>query len=312
MPDDWHGDWCISGKTQRHSFCREKKGKSDWPVYWHLSLHTWPLLPNIVNPIITANNISDVQAEYVTDPFVVKEGSSWYMFFGVRNLETKRAAIGLATSKNGFNWRYERIVLEEPFHTSYPYVFKWQEKYYMVPESEESDSIRLYKAQDFPGNWIFVKTLLNGNYVDPAIFRFDGIWWMYVESNPHGHDRLSLFYANDLEGPWVEHPMSPVINGNGHIARPGGRVINFENRLIRFTQDDEPYYGNKLWAFEITTLSPTQYAEKRVGDLPILREGEMSWNNRGMHHIDPHQIGPEHWIAFVSGHGDSWAFGAKY
>ena len=268
--------------------------------------------PQIGNPILTANDITDVHAEYVTDPFVVKEDLTWFMFFGVRKTETKLGAIGLATSDDGYNWHYQRIVLDEPFHTSYPYVFKWQNEYYMVPESPGADSIRLYKAQAFPNNWSLVKTLLTGNYVDPTLFRFDGLWWMFAESNPHGHDRLSLFYANDLGGPWAEHPMSPVINGNGHIARPGGRVINFEKRLIRFTQDDEPYYGNKLWAFEITHLSPTQYNEKRVGDLPALREGEMAWNNRGMHHIDLHQIGPKNWIAYVSGHGDSLAFGAKY
>ncbi len=267
---------------------------------------------NIVNPILSTKDITDTQAEYVTDPFVVKEGPSWYMFFGVRKLKTKRAAIGLATSDDGFKWRYQRIVLDEPFHTSYPYIIKWEEEYYMVPESEETNAIRLYMAHDFPDNWIFVKTLLKGNYVDPAIFRFDGRWWMFVESNPHGHDRLSLFFANELEGPWAEHPMSPVINGNGHIARPGGRVIRFENRLIRFTQDDEPYYGNKLWAFEITALSPTHYEERPVGDHPVLREGKMSWNNKGIHHIDLHQIDQEQWLAFVSGHGETLAFGLDY
>ena len=268
--------------------------------------------PKTPNPILTADDVTDVRAEYVTDPFVVKEEGTWFMFFGVRRADTHMGVIGLATSTDGYDWRYQGIVLSEPFHTSYPYVFKWQDEYFMVPESPDADSIRLYKADGFPNKWTLEKILLTGNFVDPTLFRFKDRWWMFAESNPKGHDRLSLFYADELTGPWIEHPKSPVIDGNGHIARPGGRVMNLGDRLIRFTQDDEPYYGNQLWAFEITHLSPSEYKEQRVGDLPILREGNMAWNNKGMHHIDPHQLKPNEWIAFVSGHGESLAFGLQY
>ena len=58
--------------------------------------------------------------------------------------------IGLAVSDDGINWSYKQIVLDEPFHMSYPYVFKWQEDFYMIPESQEANSVRLYRALDFP------------------------------------------------------------------------------------------------------------------------------------------------------------------
>lgn len=182
----------------------------------------------------------------------------------------------------------------------------------MIPDSTGSDTVRMYKAHDFPNEWKLVKTLLNGNFVEPTLFRSRDMWWMFAESNPNGNDRLSLFFAEDLEGPWMEHPMSPIVNGNGHIARPGGSILNVANSLIRFTQDDEPSYGNKLWAFEITHLSKTDYQEKQVGNIPVLREGAMSWNNLGIHHIDLHQEAQDFWLAFVSGHGDTWVIGADH
>ena len=40
------------------------------------------------------------------------------------------------------------IVLAEPFHLSYPYVFEWQGSHYMIPESGAAKSVRLYRASE--------------------------------------------------------------------------------------------------------------------------------------------------------------------
>lgn len=299
------------GRTQGIPFVKKETIKAIG-IYSGKSPFELSPLPTVHNPVLTSHDVTDVAADYVTDPFVVKEGSSWFMFMGVRNTETQQGDIGLATSDDGIDWQYQQIVLDEPFHVSYPHVFKWQDEYYLVPESPEAYSIRLYKALDFPNKWTLVGTLLEGNLVDPTPFHFNEMWWMLAESNPRGNDRLSLFYSQDLTGPWVEHPMSPIINGNGHIARPGGRVLILDDRIIRFAQDDEPYYGNKVWAFEITHLSPVRYQEELLGDGPILQNGEMGWNNKGMFYLNPHPIAQESWIAYVGGHGESLAFGSNY
>jgi hypothetical protein len=71
--------------------------------------------------------------------------------------------------------------------------------------------------------------------------------------------------------------------------------------VIRFTQDDEPYYGNSVWAFEIKKLNPKEYQEERIGRQPILR-GFDHWNTRGMHHISPCLINNKKWIFAVDGY----------
>ena len=80
---------------------------------------------------------------------------------------------------------------------------------------------------------------------------------MFAEANPEGNDLLRLYYANDLMGPWIEHPKSPIVAGDANIARPGGRVVVFDGRIVRYTQDDDPTYGNQVRAFEITELTTT-------------------------------------------------------
>jgi hypothetical protein len=91
------------------------------------------------------------------------------------------------------------------------------------------------------------------------------------------------------------------VEGDPNIARPGGNVIIQNERIIRFAQDDEPYYGNQLWAFEITKLTTEAYEEKRIGRKPFLK-GSDFWNKRGMHQISPVRIGPNKWIACVDGY----------
>ncbi|GAH11745.1 unnamed protein product, partial [marine sediment metagenome] len=157
--------------------------------------------------------------------------------------------------------------------------------------------------------WSFVATLLYGNYVDPSIFRYDGRWWMFGETDPKGNDTLRLYYADDLIGPWIEHPESPIIEGDANIARPGGRVLVFDGLIVRYTQDDDPTYGNQVRAFEITELTTLSYEEKEVPENPILKTSGTGWNSDGMHHIDAHQIDENKWIACVDGYKGSFGFG---
>jgi len=256
---------------------------------------------NLKNPVLKYSDITDVPARFVADPFGVKENSTWHLFFEVFNTNTNHGDIGHAVSIDGTNWIYDKIILNEPFHLAYPYVFKHNGDYYMTPSIGEGNDVRLYKSVDFPYSWYFVGTLLKGNYDDPSVVQFEGMWFLFVESNPKGNDILKLYFAEELLGPWIEHPQSPIVSGDPNIARPGGRVLVFNETVYRFAQDDFPTYGNQLRAFQIENLSKTSYFEKEVKESPILTASGNGWNEIGMHHIDLHQIGDMEWIAFVDG-----------
>jgi hypothetical protein len=251
--------------------------------------------------VLSAKDVTDVLAEFVADPFMVHENGNWYMFFEVLNARTQKGDIGLATSADGFNWTYQQIVMDESFHLSYPYVFKWNDTYYMIPESYQANSIRLYQAVDFPTKWSLVKILIDGSdFVDSSIVHYQDKWWLFTSSRKG--DTLYLYYADDLKGEWTEHPMSPIIKEDLHIARPGGRVIVFNGKVFRYAQDVQPIYGNQVRAFEITELTTTSYRERAVKENPIIKAGKSGWNSAGMHTVDPWQIDKEKWIACVDGY----------
>lgn len=252
---------------------------------------------NITNPVLTAADVTDVPAVFIADPFMIKHGSKWYMFSEIFNAKTLKGEIGLAASDDGFSWKYDQIILREPFHLSYPYVFEWMSDYYMIPESHWVDEVRLYKALDFPKKWSYVKTLIAGKYVDASIFYYDHRWWIFAAK---GNDRLFLFFADNLMGPWMPHPKNPIVNGDSHISRPGGRVLAFDGKVIRFAQDDAPHYGLKVHAFEVTQLSTEKYEEKLIAD-SLLQPSGHGWNSKGMHHLDAHCLMENQWLACVDG-----------
>jgi hypothetical protein len=278
--------------------------KHSWSIGIYRGTSPFSLSPagDAHNPVLAARDATDVDAEFVADPFMLEVGGGWYMFLEVVNRRLHRGHIAVATSADGLAWTYGSVVLAEPFHLSYPYVFKHENEYYMIPETYQQESVRLYQARKFPEQWTFVATLISGRrFADPSIFRHAGKWWLFSETAPDGrHETLRLHWAETLTGPWHEHPKSPIVAQDVHTARPAGRVLVVGDTIIRFAQDCAPVYGLNVQAFEVGELTPQTYSERPHG-APILAGTGSGWNAAGMHHIDAHLRDDGTWIACVDG-----------
>ncbi|MEO9133171.1 MAG: hypothetical protein ABI240_18440 [Sphingomonas sp.] len=277
------------------------------PDPWSIGLYTGPdplhlgPPPGVANPVMTREQVTDVPADFVADPFLFHHEGAWHLFFEILNHARRTGEIGWASSPDAISWSYGGIVLSEAFHLSYPCVFAHDGEVFMVPETLGADAVRLYRADPFPTRWVPVADLIPGQIADPTPFRFEGRWWMFACPAPHAHDALALYCAEDLAGPWREHPASPLITGDKRRARPGGRVVTWDGRLYRFAQDCGPRYGSGVRAFEITRLTLDDYAERECTESPILGPTGAGWNGKGMHHVDAWPIAPGQWIAVVDG-----------
>ena len=253
----------------------------------------------VENPVLTAQDVSDVDAAFVADPFMIETDGKYYMFFEVLNLDSNTGDIGCAVSDNGKDWTYSTIVLDEPFHLSYPSVFQWNGNYYMIPESVEDSSVRLYRASSFPNSWEYLGNLLDGaEFVDASTFFYKDKWWMFTTT--YGNEVLNLYFSDSLESGWQGHPLNPLIESNSNIARPAGKVFEYENRLYRLVQDDFPYYGIQVYAFEILELSSHSYREQIDTLNTVVTMTGKGWNAAGMHHVDLHKL-DNSWLAIVDG-----------
>lgn len=252
-------------------------------------------------PVLTANSLNGIKADGVADPFMIRCGNDWLMYFEVENRTSGKGEIGLASSRDVVSWRFEGIVLKEPFHLSYPHVWRVDDNYYMLPESGAAGAVRLYKADSFPLHWEFQGELIRGNLVDATPFFHAGRWWIMALEGFRRQDAFVIYHAERLEGPWQPHSRNPISSNNRRTARPAGRMIDCQGALIRVAQDDEEYYGRIVRALVVEELTPTTYVERPLEGKPMLGPSGTGWNATGMHHVDAHEIGSSEWIACVDG-----------
>ena len=283
---------------------------------WSIGIYTgqtpFKLSPaeGISNPVLVPDDVTDMPARQLADPFMVRENNTWYMFFEVVHARTNQGNLGYAVSEDGLHWQYQKIVIDEPFHMSYPCVFKWQGGYYMIPETNEANAVLLYKAEAFPSKWQRDRQLIDRGGVDPTFFVHNDTCWMFLGSRNRAS--LMLYYAPDLLGPWTEHPMSPLIDGDRNTAGPAGRVLSYDGKLYRFAMDCDPDYGNAVRVFEINELTSAAYRETEIPESPILSGTGEGWNARRMHQVDAYQIENGSWLVCVDGWDKVLQVGLKY
>ena len=155
-------------------------------------------------------------------------------------------------------------VLEEPWHLSYPQVFRsnrhGSDEWYMVPESADCGQIRLYRAVSFPDRWEFVRELLPGAIaVDSTLFEHQGLWWLFTSQKTENTGFNSSLYAYSASvfdtDQWTPHRQNPVVTGLDN-ARMAGRVFrNGRGELIRPAQSCVREYGESLSLNRITVIT---------------------------------------------------------
>jgi hypothetical protein len=292
----------------------KKKGASDtvWTIGLYAGSNPFDLkpVPGVANPVFTAADTGDPGMDIVAHPFLAIDGgrpalsssNRMHLFFTLKSTSAGTGVIGVAESvDDGRTWSYRGVALREASVLSYPCVFKSHATYFMVVESSDN-VIRLYRASEFPLKWQVEAEVVRGEkLVSPTILQHGGRWWLFVGA---GNATLRLFHSATLKGPWTEHPRSPIVANDANIARPAGRPFVHDGKLYRLAQDCEPTYGSAVVAFEITTLTETDYRERAVEKTLVSASGS-GWNSAAMHHIDAHRAADGSWIAVVDARGSA-------
>ncbi len=199
------------------------------------------------------------------DPFIWMHENVHYVFIEELLYSTGRGRIACLTLDNEMNILANQVVLERPYHLSYPFLFEHEGQLYMIPETGENNGIELYRCTHFPDQWEFTKTLIDNVYaVDATLVKAQDKWWLFAnieDETGSTWDALHLFYADHpLSDQWTPHPLNPVVK-DINSARPAGRVFFEDGKLIRPSQDCSSRYGYATNFNRIVTLTQTDYAE---------------------------------------------------
>lgn len=234
-------------------------------------------------PIITAESLTGCDIAFVADPFRIAVNDATYVFAEAWSRSQQRGQIAVF-QLNSFNQVVESaIVLAEPFHLSYPCVFKQGGFYYMLPEVWECGQLVLYKARRFPWDWERFKVLLKLDYADPQIFFHDNLCYIFLNTDPLTNESASVFWAESLLGNWHPHPQNPIFSGNSLQGRSAGSLTRYNGRILRFSQDCRQGYGQGVFASEIVELTPSSIRTIPIGHIEMDRP---NWARNGFHHLD--------------------------
>jgi hypothetical protein len=159
-------------------------------------------------------------------------------------------------------------VLERDYHLSYPFVFEWNNNYFMIPESAGNRTIELYRSTSFPFEWQLEKVLMNDvRAADATVAEVDGTWWMFVSIAENCiPDELFLFYADSPLGPWLPHRRNPV-KSDVRSSRPAGKLFSWNGDVYRPAQDSSGRYGYAVTINRVTQLDAEDFREEEVSKI---------------------------------------------
>lgn len=231
------------------------------------------------------NTIPDPRFRFYADPFPFShEGRDYIFVEELDHRENKGKISVIPFGEQGPSGPAE-LVLEEPWHLSYPFLIRHQGQIWMIPESLASRSVFIYRADPFPHRWVREAALLSGiGASDATVIEHGGRFWMLATVwNEEGSwaDTLSIFSAPDLFGPWEPHGGNPVLIDQAS-ARSAGRIIERGGKLWRPVQDCTNGPGTGVGLAEILQLDAERYEQKVRGVLRAPRD----WPGRRLHTLN--------------------------
>lgn len=181
--------------------------------------------------------INQPKNSFWADPFVVKHKEKIFVFFE----ELKPNGIGALSCMeltDNYEISTKQIIIDAPYHLSFPNVFIHNGSYYMIPESSANNTLDVYECVNFPFEWRFSKTLIHDKkLIDPVVVFHENTYWLFANAiedfENDNNERLYLYYTNDLfHGNWQAHVQNPIVI-NASCARNAGKIYETAGKLYR-------------------------------------------------------------------------------
>ncbi len=197
---------------------------------------------------------------WTADPFLVEESGKYYLFFEAYDRLKRKGVLGYREIGESYTGKIN-VIYECASHLSYPFIFKENGAYYIMPESSGCKELFRLKCVDFPDKWVKERVIARERIVDTTPVNYNGVDYYFSQRviRPGLFDRVDLFYVKD--GKWCECKNNPV-KIDAETARCAGRFFYFDGKLIRPSQNCGKEYGEKLNFNEVVSISADGFEEK--------------------------------------------------
>jgi hypothetical protein len=226
---------------------------------------------------------------WYADPFLFEQEGQAYLFFERYDRWSGKGQIAYSLLTND-GASEPRVILPEPHHLSFPFLFRKGEEIYLIPESGDAGQVVLYQAESFPDKWKKKKILIKDfRGTDTVVFEAEGVRWL-LTSRPMTWDihRQQLYlYEMDEDMDLTPHPGNPFGDGSSPVRAAGGMLM-LDGKLLHPVQDGSTRnYGSKIIFREVSILDRGAFLEMDYEDLKasdIRLENSEAWRRYvGLH-----------------------------
>jgi hypothetical protein len=226
-------------------------------------------------------NFNENRSVYHADPFGFVKDDTYYILCEEYDYKNANGVLSsLQIDRNSNKILKKTIGLEKDVHLAYPYLFKYENKYFCIPEISVSGDVELYSFDTAAGKLVFEQTLIeNLQAVDPTLFYHEGFWWLFFTDKVSTNERLNIWYSENMRGPYVAHANNPV-KEDIRSSRPAGNPFMIHGKLLRPAQDCSVRSGRRISVNEVVKLTPTGFIEKEYA---VLNPAKRSKYADGMH-----------------------------
>lgn len=203
---------------------------------------------------------------WYADPFVCTYEGKSYVFVELLNSYHLYGEIAVAPISDGVIGEF-KVVISENFHMSFPNVFFWRGDWYMLPETNMSRQVRLYRATAFPYRWELSDILMEDvQLVDYALYPAESGFYVVANDIKVEKDAFNrCFYFDVDQKTFTEF----LPRGNWCQIRPGGTFYQHNGKWRHAMQDGILAYGDFLHIYEVDEFTREVFNEREICQVKV-------------------------------------------
>lgn len=229
----------------------ETKFEFEWDIYYRKK----PVGSILDDSETSFQKLKMPKGFWCADPIAFKDDKFNLLFFELYDKKNKKGKLAYVCIDDIDNSSID-VCLEENNHLSFPFVFKQNESYYMIPETGASKTIMLYEAIDFPKTWKDKKVLAKDVIACDSIV-FNNLGKTFVLSSTLKDNAIycsnRLFELNDC---FELSDIKKETKYSNEGIRNGGPLFQYKGKFFRPGQfGTRGDYGRALyiWSFDISS-----------------------------------------------------------
>lgn len=186
-----------------------------------------------------------INDRWFADPFILDVTESDIVILAEEysyNLRRGRIARVVIDRKTYEEKKFE-IILDLSTHLSFPFIFRYENNIYIMPENSASGSSFIYKYDDETRELQKVQIVSDRPLTDAIIFNYKDKYYLLSTNLPDPNGKTLCIYSFNPKELKVE-TLLQTVEFNSQVARNAGGIIKINNNLYRPAQDCAKCYGN--------------------------------------------------------------------